>query len=126
MTLKLRQLFLIDGLGALLSVFMLGFVLVRLESYFGIPISVLYVLAAIPIFFALYDFLCYFFLQKGFPPYIKAIALANISYCIFSLVLAFFHRDSITLFGWLYIVGEILIVVFLSLWEWRLASASSE
>lgn len=54
-----KQLFLIDGLGAILSAILLGLVLVRFERIFGIPSSTLYFLAIIPIFFAIYDFLSY-------------------------------------------------------------------
>ena len=51
-----KKLFLIDGLGAMLSAFLLGIVLVELETIFGIPTSVLYWLASFPIFFTLVDF----------------------------------------------------------------------
>ena len=53
-----KVLFLVDGLGALLSAFLLGFVLVRLERVFGIPPDALYLLATVPCLFALYDFYC--------------------------------------------------------------------
>ncbi len=54
-----KKLFLIDGFGTILSAFLLGVILVKFEIIFGIPISVLYILAIIPIFFAAYDFYCY-------------------------------------------------------------------
>ena len=54
-----KKLFLIDGLGALVSAFFLGVVLVRLESFFGIPPFILYFLAFLPCLFAAYDFFCY-------------------------------------------------------------------
>lgn len=50
-----KKLFLIDGLGAILSVFLLGFVLVKLERVVGIPSKTLYFLATMPVFFAIYD-----------------------------------------------------------------------
>ena len=55
-----KQLFILDGLGALLSAFLLGVVLVKLESVFGIPKNTLYFLAFLPCLFAIYDFYCYF------------------------------------------------------------------
>jgi len=109
-----KQLFLIDAGGALLSAFLLGVVLVKLESTFGIPRSALYVLAAIPCFFAVYDLLCYFMAKGKATFFLKGIAYANVLYCCLSIGLAFYHAASITILGWLYILGEVLIVVFLA------------
>lgn len=117
-----RKLFLIDGLGALLSAFLLGFVLVSLEPIFGIPASALYILAIIPIFFALYDGYCYFSLKANLSTFLKGIAILNLSYCVLSLGFAFYHSESLTVLGWTYIILEILIVVTLAIIELKTAS----
>ena len=109
-----KQLFLIDAAGALLSIFMLGFVLVKMESFFGIPKEVLYVLASIPIGFLIYDLICYFTFSKSGKKFLIGIAILNISYCILSLGYAYLHMESLSIFGWLYIIGEICLVLFLS------------
>lgn len=116
-----KQLFLIDAGGALLSALLLGVVLVRLEDFFGIPRSALYLLAVIPCFFAIYDLLCYFFTKQKAAHLLRIIAYANILYCCLSIGLAFYHAESITIFGWLYILGEVLIVVLLALLELKTA-----
>lgn len=116
-----RQVFLIDGLGALLSAFLLGIVLVQFESIFGIPPSALYILAIIPCFFAWYDWYCYRLKGTELAPYLKGMAWMNISYCILSLSFAFYHIESITTLGWLYISGEIIIVLFLAAMELKVA-----
>ena len=54
-----KKLFLIDGFGAIISAFLLGVVLVKFQEKIGVPVSVLYLLATIPVFFAAYDFYCY-------------------------------------------------------------------
>jgi len=118
---NLKKLFLIDGLGALISAFLLGVVLVKFESLFGIPKPTLYILAAIPIFFALYDFFCYFRIKKNLPIFLKGIALMNILYCCLSLCFAFHHSTSITALGWAYIIIEIVIVVGIAIFELRVA-----
>ena len=66
-----KRIFQIDRFGAILSAFLLGIVLVKLENPFGIPKPTLYVLASFPCFFAIYDFYCYFIIDKnlGFPPW---------------------------------------------------------
>lgn len=121
MRLKLRTLFLVDGLGALLSAFMLGVVLVRFENNFGIPASTLYILAAVPCAFVIYDMYCYFKIQKNLSHYLKYIAIANLAYCILSISLSYRHLDSITRLGWIYILLELAIIIILAILELRAA-----
>ena len=119
---KLKNLFLLDGFGALVSAFLLGVVLVRLESYFGIPKKALYVLAGLPCFFMLYDFYCYLKVEKNLGYFLKGIAIVNLLYCCLSIGMAVYHQSVITYLGWIYIIGEIIIVVVLSLFESKVAS----
>ena len=116
-----RKLFQIDGFGAILSAFTLGIVLVKLERVFGIPISALYFLASLPCLFAVYDFYCYFKIDKNLGMFLKAIAITNLIYCCLSIGLAIYHRETITNLGWVYILTEILIVFTLAIIEIRLA-----
>lgn len=116
-----KVLFLIDGIGALLSAFLLGVVLVRLESIFGIPPSTLYVLAVIPLFFALFDFMSYQRSNETIAASLKGIAVLNILYCFLSISLAFYHIHTITFLGWTYILIEIFIVITLAIIEFNVA-----
>ena len=116
-----KKLFLIDGAGALLSAFLLGVVLVRFESIFGIPSSTLYFLAALPVLFAAYDLYAYRTKNAKFAQLLKGIALINVMYCCLSIGFACYHTETITLFGWAYIIGEVLIVISLAILELRIA-----
>ena len=120
------MLFLIDGLGAILSAFLLGIVLVRLEHYFGIPSSTLYVLASIPILFAFYDLYCYNYVKNNLDHFLTTIAVMNITYCVLSLGIVFHHNDEITKWGWIYIVLEITIVLCLAVIEIQVAKHISK
>ena len=113
-----KKLFLIDGFGAILSAFLLGVVLVKFEEIFGIPTSVLYFLATIPIFFVIYDVFCY---QKHLKIglLLKGIAVLNMLYCCVSIGLISYHFSSITILGWTYIIVEIILVSFLAMIEFR-------
>ena len=113
-----KKLFLIDGFGAILSAFLLGVVLVKFEEIFGIPTSVLYFLATIPIFFVIYDVFCY---QKHLKIglLLKGIAVLNILYCCVSIGLISYHFSSITILGWTYVIVEIILVSFLAMIEFR-------
>ena len=113
-----KKLFLIDGFGAIVSAFLLGVVLVKFEELFGIPTSVLYFLATIPIFFVIYDVFCY---QKHLKIglLLKGIAVLNMLYCCVSIGLISYHFSSITILGWTYVIVEIILVSFLAMIEFR-------
>ena len=116
-----ERLFLIDGLGAFFSAFLLGVVLVRFEFIFGIPSHILYFLASLPILFAVYDLTIYFLDMKKNSAYLKGIALMNVSYCILSISLASIHFREITVWGWSYILLEVVVIYLLAMIEWRVA-----
>ena len=115
----LKKLFLLDGFGALLSAILLGVFLVKLEKYFGIPKSSLYFLAVLPCLFAIYDFYCYFKIEKNLEQFLKRIAIVNLFYCCLSIGFAFYHYQKITHLGWAYIIIEIIIVVMIAIIELR-------
>lgn len=115
-----KGLFLIDGCGALLSAFLLGVVLVRFESIFGIPIPTLYFLAFLPAVFGAYDLYCFIKVTVKIDLYLKILAYLNIIYCFLSFGIAIYHP--ITFFGWVYILFEIFVVIALAKLELRLAN----
>ncbi len=121
-----KRLFLIDTLGALLSAFLLGVVLVELENLFGIPHSILYFLALVPIFFAIYDFLCYIKVKKNIKVFLKIIGYTNILYCCISIGVAFFYNKQVTYLGWIYILVEVSVILTIATIEIRTANRIKE
>lgn len=117
-----KQLFLLDGFGAILSAFLLGVVLVQLESTFGMPREVLYPLALAACGFAIYDFICYFRITKNWKPFLIGIAIINLIYCIISIGLMIQHYPQLTTLGVLYFCGEIVILFVLIGIELKVAS----
>ncbi len=111
MNIKPKTIFLIDGLGAILSAFLLGVVLIHYQELIGMPEKVLYFLAFIPCLFIIYSFSCFFFLRDNWRSYLKYIALANFLYCILSIAMMMVHRDSLTTLGYTYFVIEIIVVL---------------
>lgn len=65
----INKLFLIDGIGALITALLLSQVLARYESVFGMPASLLYVLAGVAACFAVYSLTCYCGSKKAEPPF---------------------------------------------------------
>lgn len=116
-----RTLFLIDGFGAMLSAFMLGFVLMNNQHMVGMPVEVLQILASIPCVFAMYSFAGRFIIKGRVEKYLKWIAIANLMYCLVTagLVLLFFAE--LTGLGIAYFLIEIAIVVYLARAELKVA-----
>lgn len=123
-----RLLFLIDGLGAVLSAALLGLVLARLEGIFGMPPPVLHGLALLAVVFAVYSFFCFGWLSRQVPPahdapprdgrpQLKIIALANLTYAALTLGLVLYLYPQISLWGLVYFALELVVVVGLALVE---------
>lgn len=108
-----KKLFLIDAIGALVSAFFLGVVLSGLQEKIGIPKHILYLLAILPVFFAIYSFSCYFFLREKQKFFLKGIAILNLMYCFLTIGLLFFHNRNLTWLGWTYFVVELIILFVL-------------
>jgi hypothetical protein len=105
-----KKLFLIDGLGACLTAFLLGGVLSRFEATFGMPRNILYFLSILACVFAAYSLACHFFVGKNWPPFLRAIAWANLLYCCltFGLVVALYK--SLSVLGIAYFLGELFVM----------------
>ena len=116
-----KKLLLIDGCGAILSIFLLGVVLVRFEKYVGIPPVTLYLLAVFPTMFAIYDLFSYLQLHYKQPLLLKRIAFFNLIYCCLSIGVAFYHYETLTTLGWIYIFIETLVIMILATWELNIA-----
>jgi len=117
-----KKLFLIDGLGALVTAFFLGFVLIRLNNEIGIPKEVLYILALLPFVFAVYSFCCYFLLKRSWEPFLRGIAFANLAYCCLTVGLMMCYYTELKFLGWLYFLVEILVILVLVAIELKTAS----
>ena len=107
-----------------MTALMLGFVLPALEQYIGMPRAVLGPLAITASVFALYSFACHRLISNDGRRFLKAIAIANVLYCLVTLSLIVYFRDVLTALGVIYFVGEIAIIVTLARIEWRVAADS--
>ena len=117
-----KQLFLIDGIGALISALFLGVILVQLESYIGMPVQVLELLALLALVFAVYSFSCHLASPKKWRFFLKLIALINSSYCLLTLLLVIWNYHSLTRLGFTYFAAEMLVILILVRVEWRAAN----
>lgn len=125
LTLNPKKLFLIDGLGAFLTAFLVGIVLRIFEDAFGMPQKHLCVLSILACIFAVYSMSCYFFVGKNWPIYLKIIAVANLMYCLLTAVLVMLLYQQITILGIIYFIGEILIILGLVYVELSVSSKNA-
>lgn len=117
--------FIIDGIGAMLTAALLMFLLGNLNEYFGVPATTLTYLAVIAAAFCIYSFTCFFVGRKNPPPFIRTIAIANLLYCLLTLVILITRFSEITTLGIAYFVGEMGIICVLVYTELAVASSIS-
>lgn len=122
-SLSISKLFLIDGIGALVSAFFLGIVLVKLETLIGMPVNTLYLLASLALLFAGYSLSCYFSKSSN-QLLLRIISVINCCYCILTLSLVIVHFQGLTLLGIAYFALEMLVIISLVRIEWRFSSKS--
>lgn len=114
-----RRVFLIDALGALLTALSLSFVLVPLETYFGMPDSSLYLLSAIAFCLFIYSLSCYKFVKSHFKPFLATLVVINSLYCFISIGFVLKAYTLLTSLGKAYFLLEIIIIATLIRVEWK-------
>ncbi|HYF04393.1 MAG TPA: hypothetical protein VEC36_13500 [Patescibacteria group bacterium] len=117
-----KILFLIDALGALLSAFLLFVVLRNFNEYFGMPETILTYLAAIAALLCTYSMACFLFLRSNWTPFVRAISIANLLYCILTAGLLIKYFTIMTFFGLTYFLLEIALVCGLVYIELKVAT----
>lgn len=109
-TWKPKTVFLMDGLGASLTSFLLVTVPKYFSEYFGMPQEALTLLSALALIFAIYSFSCFAFLGNNAVKLLKPIIIANLSYCALTLGLVIYFYNELTGWDLAYFLGEILII----------------
>ncbi len=121
-----RTLFLLDGVGALVTALLVGVVLPRLGEYIGTPRPVLRALALTAAVFAAYSLACAALQPTRWPGYLRGIALANAGYCAVTAAVLIRFRATLHPLDWIYFAGEIVVVGALVTLELRVARAATD
>jgi hypothetical protein len=103
----------VDGLGAALTAFMLGGILPIFIEYIGMPEYVLFSLSSIALTFAVYSLSCFFLNVENLRLFLAIIIFCNIMYCLLTAALMVLLRESLTVFGLIYFIGEQFVVMTL-------------
>ena len=106
-----KNVFLLDGIGALLTGILLIVVVIPLHEEFGIPQSALYWLSAIACIFSVYSICCAYIKSDQWQALLKAISVANCFYCVLVIIILINFSNTVTLLGFAYFIGEIIIII---------------
>lgn len=113
-----------DGSGALVSAILLaGWILF---PFSGMPFNTLLALIAVAILFALFSFSCYLGKPAHWRTLLRIIAVANLGYSFVTLAMVFTWFDQLTLAGLLYFSMEALVILCLSVFEFRLSARKDQ
>jgi hypothetical protein len=124
MLIKPKRLFLIDGIGGLITASLLFFLLARLEHIFGMPKKILYILSLVAIYYSIYSLSCHYIIKQNWKPFLFMIAIANALYCIATMILLAYYYSRLTWLGLIYFISEIIIITILILVEIRVAKTA--
>lgn len=113
-----EKIFLIDGIGALLSASFLGFVLPRFET--DKMQVVLIVLSVIALIFAIYSLSCFCFKKKN-GSWLRAIAIANLLYCLLTIIVAWNYDEELSSLTLAYFLIEVALILPLALFEFKIS-----
>ena len=105
-----KNIFLFDGVGALLSATLTGVLLPLYADLLGLSLGLLYILALFPLMYAVYSFSCYFFVKKKNPVFLKIIMSANLFYCFVSAIVIS-SSSGLTFWGYGFLIAEIVVIL---------------
>jgi hypothetical protein len=120
---KPRILFLVDSLGAALTTFFLFIILRDLHVFSGMPKNILTYLSVVALVFCTYSAACFFLLTGNWTPFIRAISIANLLYCVLTMAFIWVYFNQLTTLGFTYFFIEIALLFALVYIELKVATA---
>ncbi len=99
--------------------------LAQAEEVFGLPTAWAYVLGFVGVAYASYSLSRFRQSCGDHRGNLRTIARLNLAYCVASAALLVVHGERLTLWGKLYLCGEIMIVGLLAKYELRVAQGPS-
>ena len=111
------NIFYLDATGAVLSIFLLGILLPKVQNWHGMPINSLYGLCLWAGLCLTYNCCCILFADCSNHKWLLGIMSLNVTYCIITSLLVMHHFAELTSRGVGYFVAEIPVVLGLVLFE---------
>ncbi len=120
-----KKILLLDSFGALLTAINL-LVIPLFEKYTGIPRDITPLLVPLPFLYSIFSFLSYKFGNHYWRSLLKMIAIANLFYCCLTIYVTWINFDTLKILGIIYFILEILIIVVLVVFEFKIALHKKE
>jgi hypothetical protein len=108
-----NQVFLLDALGAFVSIFLLFFLIVPNENFFGLAFSTAINLSIPILGLLIFSTSCFFLKPKNWKLFMKLLVFGNVVYCLFTSVIIFLNFKELTFWGVSYFMIEILVILFI-------------
>lgn len=108
-----QSIFLLDGIGGLITAFIIGFVLPFFREDVRLPKEILQGLAIAGLLYGIYSLSCSFFTGKRDRIRLMGIIGANVFYCIVTSVMVIMYLDHLSGWGITYFIAEIAIILAL-------------
>lgn len=105
-----KNIFLLDSLGALLTSLLLFLFLRTFNNFFGLSKTTLEYLSLLALTFSIYSLTCFFLAKNNWKLYLKIICTANILYCVLTFGILLYNYKSISIFGIIYFLVEIVVI----------------
>ncbi len=122
---KPKNIFLLDSFGALLTSIILFFILRNFNDFFGLPKDIFEYLSIIAFAFFVYSLSYYFLVKQNWKPFLKIICTANILYCILTFGILIYNYESVSIFGIIYFLAEIVVITGLVILEMKIIKSKS-
>lgn len=116
-----RNVFLIDGIGAILTSIFMFLLLAPYHEYLGLPKHHLLTFGKIAVVLGFYSFSIYLSFKRPGPLFFYLISFFNLGYVLYTSTILIHQMQFITIWGWLYFIGEIAILFSLIVVEWKTA-----
>lgn len=113
--------FLIDGLGALLTAVSIHLLATFFLDWVGLPAEVLRILTLVVLMMAVYSFFCHLIVKGNKRKWLLVIIVANLLYVLATAVLLIIYHDRLKLPGLIYFLSEFVVVFVLVRWEAKIA-----
>lgn len=113
------NIFLIDGLGAMLSTIGL-IVILGNQTAFGISINTLYPFLCLGIMYSCNSMRCYFFKPLKLQMNLQIVAILNLVYLGAVIILIFKKLSTLTKYGIAYFIIEAIIILSISAYEFKI------
>ncbi|XDD43926.1 hypothetical protein AB3N58_06160 [Leptospira sp. WS60.C2] len=103
--------FLLDAIGAFVSLLVLLVVILPFKQWFGMPVSALYILCILASIMFFYSSLCFFKKPKHWKPFLLGVILGNLTYCSISTFFLITYWHQLETLGAFYFIWEKIVVL---------------